>query len=216
MIYSEPDLSETNQESADFLTCVRQVLESMRTAQPEPASPTLYALCLVQRIACELDFLSGDFVFQQALEYLLAALITVGLAHHRRVMGLPPVCRAETRQQALEALKRDTRSGSRELLSWSLLYYSYVRVDLDFTSSQLAQAVNVDGRSVRRYRQLGSKRLADWLLRAELRVRIGDPDANLTDLLPHHALDRIIDLDTLLETFPTDFDVASIPSRLAG
>jgi hypothetical protein len=216
MTVSEYALRETNRETVDFPTCVRQALESMRTPPPEPASSALYALCLVQRIAEQLDFLSGAFVDLHALEYLLAALMTTGLAHHRRIMGLPPVRGTETRQQALDTLARDARSGGREMLSWSLLYYYYVRVDLDFTSSQLGQAVSLDGRTLRRYRQWGSKRLADWLLRAELQVRVGDPDAGLKDLLTPHALDRIIDLDALLAAFPPGFDVAPTHPRLAG
>ena len=219
MTIHESDLRKNNRVIADFPACVYKVLESIRTSQPEPTSSALYALCSVQQIAAQLDFLSGDYVYQRALEYLLTELITAGLAHHRRVMGLPPGCGTESQQQALEDLERDTRSGNRELLSWGLLYYRYVRVDLDLTNTQLCQAVNVDARSLRRYRQSGIKRVADWLLQAELQIRFddsGDSNASLTDFVTYHAFDHILDRDTLLEVFPTVFDMAPAHPRLAG
>ena len=68
------------------------------------------------------------------------------------------------------------------------------------TLDAMPTIVNLDARSLRRYRQLGITRLADWLFRVELHLCARDmSDPVLAAMLTHDPLDRIIDLEALVQ-----------------
>jgi hypothetical protein len=93
------------------------------------------------------------------------------LTHSRATLGLCAPYEAEPLQAAQDALAQDPRIGSLELTQWSLLYYTFVRSDLNFSSQDFSRLIHVDARSVRRYQQHGVQRLTQALFHSEWTAR---------------------------------------------
>ncbi len=105
------------------------------------------------------------------LASLLVELITAELAHHRRVNGLAVPDHTETRDEALAQIGRDGGAENVELLSWSWLYYRYVRVELSLTAGEFARAAHIDSRTRVRVRAHALRRLSERLIEREHEAR---------------------------------------------
>ena len=77
----------------------------------------------------------------------------------------------ETFDAATRSLSADTRAQSNELMSWSILYYLYVQVDLGLTLDNMAIVIGVTSRTVRRYRIHGVELLTLKLWEKEAKCR---------------------------------------------
>lgn len=76
-----------------------------------------------------------------------------------------------TYDEACQAIIKDSHSRSAETIMWSILNYLYVQVNLGFTTKSLAITLNVDERSIRRYRQDGLLLLTKMLWEHEIKAR---------------------------------------------
>src|SRR5260221_13911374 len=76
----------------------------------------------------------------------LARLITKRLNRWRKVHGLPPV----SAQAGDNAIQEDFRFGNHDLEAWSILYYRYIRVDLDLSVEKLEDLTGQDKHTIHR------------------------------------------------------------------
>lgn len=88
----------------------------------------------------------------------------------RAVLALPLADEDNTLLTAFQAIQRDARTGNTELLAWGWLYYRFVRVDLQITSTQFSQAARITARTLRRYQQRSAARLTLHLIDQERQI----------------------------------------------
>ena len=127
----------------------------------------LYDLRVIDQIlstnGTSTDILARKFTF----EWLLVSIITERLNYQRRIFGLEVLDETETRVQACDAICIDGRQRFRELVTWSILYYLYVRVDLEFSLQELSDMLSYSPRTMRRYRTAGIQSLIQYLFWVE-------------------------------------------------
>lgn len=90
----------------------------------------------------------------------------------RAVLGLSLPDESDTLTDVLGAIQRDAQTRNAELLAWSWLYYHFVRVDLQITSTLFSQAAGITTRTLRRYQQRSIARLTLHLIDQEHRISI--------------------------------------------
>lgn len=163
---------------------IRSVLEGMLYNSNETESSLVY-LTLVH------DFLTHNRIplaenrRLYAVRSIISALITDQLHQHRHNFGLQPASGSETLKQAQQAVQQDSQQQSAELIGWSLLYYRYVRVDLNLTPADLSDILHVDVRTLRRYQAKTIERLRDLLTYEEAQVRWQHKRLYLLNALPY-------------------------------
>jgi hypothetical protein len=150
---------------------LKRVLDAIRNARSLPPTPlaTFTAIQELHVAQCA----SGISV---SVEYTIVQWISeriwAGLIHQRSQVGMQSQAseRGEMREAALAHLRQDFGQGSVELEAWSLLYYHYVRMDLDLDWRQVeALFIRMTALCAAVWR--GLKRLVAWLLESEERVR---------------------------------------------
>jgi len=114
---------------------------------------------------------------------ILNNMITEAVNGLRRVVGLPEVIEG-TKQDAEIDLKEGFSRQNRELEAWSLLYFRYVRVDLDFHIKDLASILSIDPRQISRRIDYGFRRLCEKLGQLESEAREQNRQAWLNLRLP--------------------------------
>ncbi|MBC7870062.1 MAG: hypothetical protein H7Y09_04425, partial [Chitinophagaceae bacterium] len=108
---------------------------------------------------------------------ILTTIIRENYQRTRQIFGLTPVLQTASWVEAKQAITQETQKNSTDLLSWSCLYYCYIRVDLNISAVSFGEVVGIVERSVRRYRRKGLFRLyhalvsQEWEIRARQRVR---------------------------------------------
>ena len=133
----------------------------------------LRGLHLVDAILRDPVFPASSQSREYALNHILTQIITEQLTHQRVMLHRQPPAAAETRMEALSAIRHDGVSGSPELLGWSWLYYHFVRVELYITAGDFCAEVGVTRRTLRRYQRRGMRRLTAHLIEAEQTARRG-------------------------------------------
>lgn len=150
---------------------LKRVLDAVRNARSLPPTP-LATFAAIQELHVA-QCASGISV---SVEYTIVQWISeqiwAGLTHQRLQVGMQSQAseRGEMREEALAHLRQDFGHGSVELEAWSLLYYHYVRMDLDLDWRQIETLVHQNDRTLRRRLERGLKRLVAWLLESEERV----------------------------------------------
>ena len=163
---------------------IRSVLEGMLYHSNEEASSLEY-LTLVE------DFLVKQNVPQMenrrlfVVRSLISGLITDQLISCRRNFGLSQVVIDEVLEHAHSSIKSDIRQQSAELAGWSLLYYRYVRVDLNLTLISFSSISHIDERTLRRYQAKSIERLRDLLAELEAQIRLRMKQLYLVGKLPN-------------------------------
>jgi hypothetical protein len=106
-----------------------------------------------------------------AIQSIILEIITDQLKHLRskfqRELNVN-----ETYQDAVQSLSTDAQIQSNDLISWSILYYLYVQVDLGFSIDSIAEIIGVASRTVRRYRTYGVNLLTQQLWESEASCRL--------------------------------------------
>lgn len=152
---------------------LEQVLHPIVTAQHLGATPLKQLLCFQVCLANEHHL--GEVITPAVEDYLLIEwlnrIISTALNSHRRYYRLTPAGRIIARPAAQRALMSDFRQHSIELEAWSLLYFRYVRVDLDWALEELTALTHQHERTLRRRRKHGAQRLLEQLLHKELQMR---------------------------------------------
>jgi tetratricopeptide (TPR) repeat protein len=175
MVRSEPFISRES---------VRAVLEGMLYPTGEESSSLEY-LTLVDEFLIEnnIPFAENQRLF--AIRSLVSNLITHQLSSHRYNFGLPPADTGENLEQARHSIQADVRQQSAELVGWSLLYYRYVRVDLNLTPANFSALTHTDERTLRRYQVNSIERLRDALTAQEAQIRSNRKRLHLLTALPN-------------------------------
>lgn len=138
---------------------LRDALEKLRQAKSLGSNP-LQKLVWVRCKAEGSGPAPTPMAFEIALGEAFTQLIEENLTHLRQLEGLR-LSLPETREAELEALLDDFSRGNVELEAWSLLYYRYVRVDLNLRVQDVAYMLQVDSRQVRRRLTHGCRRLTE-------------------------------------------------------
>ncbi|MGF1505349.1 MAG: AAA family ATPase [Anaerolineae bacterium] len=130
----------------------------------------------------------------------LADAITDRLNALRKIEGLSAVDPMCTRIQAEADLGMDFSQGSVPLESWSVLYYRYVRVDLDMQVQDIERITGVAARQIRRRETNGCWLLAGLISRYEQETRFAHWDIWLQSKLPARQTDQLHGVGDLIET----------------
>jgi hypothetical protein len=156
---------------------VKQVLDAAVFAHPLPSTPLQSSLLFLNYVQQQT---SVDAPLSKTLEdFLLLELLNdqiyTGLMRHRELFGLATPIRNAPLKQMLTELNCDFRQNAIELEAWSVLYFRYVRVELQLSWSQFEAVTLQDQRTLRRRQQRGIFRLTHHLICEDLSVR---KDAN--------------------------------------
>jgi hypothetical protein len=146
---------------------MRKVLEAFREGRKVPPSP-LKLLIPRQYRSYSLSYAehhSESLAADAALMAWINIEITKELTRRRRHHNLKLPKKRSSRSEAIVALTLDLYAGSEELALWGLLYYLYVRVDVELSIEELTRIMYCDERTVRRRREKALRRLAHQLLR---------------------------------------------------
>ncbi len=89
-------------------------------------------------------------------------------------------------------LQRLSTIGAAELLAWSVLYYRYVRSDLEISAEELANRLAITTRTLTRYTDEAIERLTGRLIKAEQIARQTQNTRRLISMLPYSVPVRLI------------------------
>ena len=165
---------------------VQEVLAAILHATPVSPSHPLKYLCLVDQVLADPTFPHVTHAREYALTHLLLSSIVSGLRHHRDMLGFDWASEIESRQQAVQQLHMIGQQGYYELTSWTVLYYRYVRSDLNLPLSNFYDSLCVNERTFRRYQRHGIHRLTNWLIKEEWRLRLTTLQAAILPLAYAH------------------------------
>jgi hypothetical protein len=127
-------------------------------------------LLLVHQLAADPVIPQNAQKNRYALHLLLTSLITDEVVRHRRASSIP-IGNEQTLTEARNAIGQDTRTSKQELISWSWLYYHYVRVEFNISAKEYSQIAFITDRTLRRYHGHGVRRLTQYLIAREHIVR---------------------------------------------
>lgn len=163
---------------------IRAILEGMLYHGNEEAS-SLESLTLVDDLLerQHIPHMENRRLF--ALRALISSLITDQLSTYRRNFGLPQPIIDEVLEYALTSIKSDVRQQSAEFVGWSLLYYRYVRVDLNLTLVNYSAISHIDERTLRRHQARTIERLRDLIAEREAQIRLKRKQLYLIGRLPN-------------------------------
>jgi hypothetical protein len=177
---------------------VQQALEAWRQARPLPPQHPLAQL-LTLRYGVGIGGLSADIAPEIVITFGLAEIIRHGLNRHRKAHQLIPAAAHHDRLVGLQALCDDFRCANAELEAWSLLYYRYVRVDLNLSLAQMSQISCQTRRTLHRRLRLGISRLSYVLIKRELQLRRRQRKAALRVQLPAIGRSALIGREVPIE-----------------
>jgi hypothetical protein len=134
------------------------------------------------------------------LAIVLTDLIAHQLARHRRASGLSLPPDSPSRAEAFAQIALDGQTANIELMSWSWLYYRYVRVELGITLTDYETAAAVEPRTRRRYREHALRRLTQQLIARERAARRALRKQRLLARLPSASPTRLFGRERELAT----------------
>lgn len=171
---------------------IRAALDSLLyTPRPEAQRNPLQYLLLVDELLLNPVVPSGENSRAYALQSVLLDAITTNLSRLRTVHDLQDASPRDAPDIAYSQLVVDFQTGNPELMAWSLLYYRYVRSDLDLTLDGISRQVFLDQRTLRRYQQHGVRRLTETLTALETEARTQQHRRRLYTALPSGTKARL-------------------------
>lgn len=176
---------------------LRRVLEAGRAARPLPATP-MHAFAVIQQRMMA-PGLSEAVAVDYVLMDWLVEMITLGLCLQRKHYHLPEPAGDDSLNSALDQMSRDFKQRALELEAWSLLYYRFVRVDLDLSWDQLAAVTAQDVRTLRRRQGRGLSRLLRMLLHQEQEARRANHADWMRRMVPPAPIYPLVGRDALID-----------------
>ncbi|MBE0691285.1 MAG: hypothetical protein IH587_14290, partial [Anaerolineae bacterium] len=128
-------------------------------------------LFLVERMVEARDAPAGATLREIAVARLLSRMIRRHLDDYCHLLNLSPSPRRSDLAAATHDLQRLGIVDHAALKHWALLYYRFVRAELELDPPQICGLLNVDPRTIRRYQRAAIHRLTVALTKAEWRVR---------------------------------------------
>ncbi len=162
---------------------VRIALESI-LFKGKQESALLY-LTLVDQFLSDADLPPIERPREYALHNILTTIIAQELTTHRQIFQLDPPAEADEITVVHEQILLDGQQQVPDLIGWSMLYYRYVRVDLNISSKQYVQIANQNERNLRRYQAtIINERLPHILADTEWQARSWRRQLRLHSVLP--------------------------------
>ncbi|MEL6408579.1 MAG: hypothetical protein AAFR81_29700 [Chloroflexota bacterium] len=129
----------------------------------------------LQWVQCQLQETSHILIDQKALTHYwiqryLCTLIHDLLQNQQQILHIPTILTIETVQEAEQAIQANVQTGSARLIGWSILYYVYVRRDLNITLGGFAIMAHLHERTLRRYKHQAAQFLLHELIEREITV----------------------------------------------
>lgn len=152
-------------------TAVIDALESLVYSARPPELNSLAWLLLVDQTISDPTLPLSPHAREYGLKTVLVSLMTQALQEGRHAFGLAQPDERAPLAEVKRQIMDDAATRSPELLSSSLLYHRYVRVDLGLTHEDLSSLIGVDVRTLRRYRDYGVRALTHRLIDAEREAR---------------------------------------------
>lgn len=180
---------------------VRSALDALihlgQNRRPNP----LHYLALVDQIVSAPEFPRIEHHREYALETLLIRIIIDTYDHYQRLYGLPPISGDISLAAGLQALRQCRTIGASNLIGWTVLYFRYVRVDLDIANETFCDVFGIDARTLRRYHQRILRQMTDILVNQEWELRAQLWRQHLYNNLPSTLAVHLWGRDTDLKRF---------------
>lgn len=193
--------------------CVRAALESLLYVTAPPQPNMLESLLLVELLLTHPDTPHTDEPRAFAVKHILVDIITREYSKHRQNMGLHLPTDGETLEQVSLSIQEDRKTQNQELLSWSVLYYRYVCVNLNLPLEAISDRMGVEERTLRRYQKHAIRRLTEFLIDAEWRARQRERRLRLNAALPTVVPMFLVGRETQLASLQKMIEVSS-PTHL--
>jgi hypothetical protein len=179
---------------------VQAALETLvYTSSPRSIPAALQHLILVDEFLINPEFPPSARSREFAFQHILIKMIHSELSRHRLALGLSEPLENESLETTIAAISQDAQNGSKELIGWDLLYYRYVRVDLDIDSGLISDLTYIDERTLRRYRTHAIRRLTERLVKAEWEARSRLKKRRLYAQLPAASVDGALGREAILQ-----------------
>ncbi len=188
---------------------VRTALDSLIATQQSKSFAPLLELSLIDEYLLQHDLPASDSQRTFVLHRILAELIETNLVAVRATYELPHRNEQETRQRALRRLSAEVDADKRELLHWSLLYYRYLRDDLQITNDEFAAHLHIVKRTVIRSFVRAAERIRDSLIELEWHARHTQRTRRLLSRIPASTHGTLFGREAIHEHF-----VAHISNQL--
>lgn len=166
---------------------VRHVLERMRQAEPLGDTPLRRLVWVRQQIHAQ-----GPHSSRAGLELALATTLTTLIVE--KLVGEAD----DTREASLTALKQDFSCNNVALEAWSLLYYRYVRIDLNLQVQDIVHTLSSYPRFVNRRLTYGYHRLTEELSLLEAEARTNNRRLWLKMKLPPPGYASLFGVDGMI------------------
>lgn len=178
---------------------VSSALSSLIHSSRDLKSNGLRHLLLVDLLLINPALPPGDNMRDYALKEVLVSTIISALSEHRAVFLLSPINQTASVDAVRYEIADTVEQGSTNLTIWSLLYYRYVRVDLNFSVEALSEVLAIHSRTISRYIEDGTELLKERLISAELAARQVHNRRRLYAALPYPVPVRILGREHLFQ-----------------
>lgn len=151
------------------ITMIKTLLHAIRHGQSIPATPLSKMRVVRQAVPESLP----KPIYDHLLIEWLASLILSKVNHQRDIHALGLVSRFASQELALNQLRQDFYLRDFYLQSWSVLYYDFIRVDLELNEKLWEERTLLSSRTLRRRRTRGYHLLLTDILLLEIRNQSG-------------------------------------------
>ena len=156
---------------------LQKILDNLYYARESTSAFTQFEqLSIIQCAMDNLDHIvfHDSILLEYAVHQVLSMIIETELRQQRYVLKIPHRRShiAVTQLQAMQDIQQDALTRSLPLIGWSLLYHIYMRPELNISLAQYSCQINVDIRTVRRYRHAAVNRLLHCLIYAEANAQL--------------------------------------------
>lgn len=178
---------------------IRAVLDGLIHAGQRPSASGLERLLIVELALTAPDMPPSDEARAYAVRDLLVTETARALDQQRALFRLLPLDLHASAVAAQHDVEQMVRVGARELLLWCVLYYRYVRSDLDWSVERLAQLIAVHPRTLPRYQEDALELLTERVIGVEQEARRAQLRRHLLTMLPYSVPQRLFGRHDLLD-----------------
>jgi tetratricopeptide (TPR) repeat protein len=132
---------------------------------------SLYYLTLVDEYLALRTLPPMENARAYALSNILANMLIHNYQKYRVINELPALDLTVVRSASLTNITEDAATSSSDLISWSLLYYRYIRTELELSQEDLSTLMSISDKTVRRYQSKGLNALKTVLISEEQNAR---------------------------------------------
>jgi tetratricopeptide (TPR) repeat protein len=156
--------------------CVLSALDSISHSQPLGDRHPLLSFLLIRDHLAQVEQLGGEYGVLHGVSEILERCLLDVLGDDRRKAHDP-----------LQQISRDMGTGDGRHAYYSLLYYRYLRADLELTLPDIDAVTHFDERTRRRYQKVGLAALTLDLIEREVHVRRQHRERVLRSRIPYSA-----------------------------